>query len=207
MTESRSYRGQPVDDRRRQRRTRFLDSALALFGTQGYAASSIPAVCRHASLSSRQFYESFTDREDLLKAVYDDIQDATMSAVSDAVVAALERHARLDDVLEAGVAAFVDYYADSPERIRLSFVEVVGVSPAFEVYRRERRLKWADLLAAVSDRAAQQGLPVADTDPLVWSAYLGAVNFAIVENAENPDTTVDDVMRVMRRMLRPGVLG
>ncbi len=207
MTESRNYRGQSVDDRRRERRARFLDSALQLFGTQGFAATSIPAVCKHAALSSRQFYEAFTDREDLLRALYDEIQDATMATVSDAVVAALDRQGTLDEVLDAGVIAFVTYYNDEPERIRISFVEVIGVSPAFEAYRRERRLQWASLLGAVSDRGAHQGLELASTDPLVWSAYLGAVNAAIVENAENPETSVDDVIRVMRRMLRPGVLG
>ncbi|WP_336789539.1 TetR/AcrR family transcriptional regulator [Gordonia malaquae] len=207
MTESRNYRGQSVDDRRRLRRARFLDSGLQLFGTQGYAGTSIPAVCKHAALSSRQFYEVFADREDLLKALYDETQDAAMAAVSDAIAVELEKQSTLEEMFGAGITAFVMYYADSPQRIRVSFIEVVGVSPGFEAHRRERRLQWASLLAAVSERGAQQGMDVTASDPLAWAAYLGAVNAAIVEHSEDASTTVDDVMRVMRRMLRPGVLG
>ncbi len=51
----RLYRGISPSERRAQRRERLLEAGLQLFGTDGYADSSIRAVCTQASLNSRYF--------------------------------------------------------------------------------------------------------------------------------------------------------
>lgn len=62
----RRYRGITASERRAQTRERLLEAGLELFGTQGYADTSIRAVSTAASMNSRYFYESFSSREDLL---------------------------------------------------------------------------------------------------------------------------------------------
>ena len=47
-----------------------MEAGLELFGTLGYARTSVRAVSAAASLNSRYFYESYRSREDLLYAVY-----------------------------------------------------------------------------------------------------------------------------------------
>ena len=47
-----------------------MKAGLELFGTIGYARTSVRAVSAAASLNSRYFYESFGSREDLLYSVY-----------------------------------------------------------------------------------------------------------------------------------------
>ena len=47
-----------------------MEAGLELFGTVGYASTSVRAVSAAASLNSRYFYESFSSREDLLYSVY-----------------------------------------------------------------------------------------------------------------------------------------
>src|ERR1700676_2886142 len=78
---SRLYRGVSPSERRAQRRDRLLQAGLEVFGTNGYAASSIRAICAEASLNSRYFYESFSGREELLYHVYTDIVHEIASAV------------------------------------------------------------------------------------------------------------------------------
>ncbi|MCF8587124.1 TetR/AcrR family transcriptional regulator [Gordonia liuliyuniae] len=208
MTETRSYRGRSIDERRTERRERFLDAALTLFGTTGYAATAVPAVCKAAGLSSRQFYELFSDREDLLRALYDRVQDESTAAVSEALDAALSTSGiTVEEVLDAGIRAFVEYYASSTERTRVSFVEVVGVSPRFEDHRHARRGEWTTLLDSVTTLGHERGLALSASPPLVWSGYIGAVNALIVERSVNPDVTVDELMDAMRRLLRPGAIG
>ncbi|GAA4683139.1 TetR/AcrR family transcriptional regulator [Gordonia humi] len=207
MAEARSYRGQSIEDRRRQRRGRFLDAALTLFGRDGYAATSVPAVCKEAGHSSRQFYELFSDREQLLRALYDQLQTESRAAVSDALTAALRDEVGLEALLDAGVGAFVDYYAASPERTRVNFIEAVGVSPDFEEHRHAGRAEWSALLGSVTEAGQEQGLAVATTSPLVWAGYIGAVNALIVERSVTESVTTAEVMDAMRRLLRPGVIG
>jgi len=207
MTEPRLYRGLSMQDRRRERRRRFLDSAIELFGTQGYAVTSVAAVCRHAVLSSRQFYEEFNDREHLLRTVYDQTEDAASAAVVAAVQAAFTDDSSLDAVLDAGVGAFIDYFSADPRLTRICFIEAVGVSPEFEEHRATRRSQWGESLAAIADTGIERGVLSGGVDALLWTGFIGAVNAVIVEQMNSPDLTAEDTLRVMRAMLRRGVLG
>lgn len=196
-----------MQDRRLDRRRRFCESGIALFGTVGYAATSVAAVCKHASLSSRQFYEEFADREGLLREVYDHAEDDAAVAVESAVLGGFDGGGRLDEVLDAGVSAFVNYFAADPRLTRICFVEVVGVSEAFERHRADRRTRWGTLLSAVSSTGIERGLIQQQTDQILWTGFIGAVNAIVVEQSESPDLTSADTLRAIGTLLHRGVLG
>ncbi|MFW0792156.1 TetR/AcrR family transcriptional regulator [Gordonia sp. CPCC 205333] len=207
VADSRIYGGESVDERRRSRRVRFRDAALELFGANGYAATPVPAICKAAGLSTRQFYQDFSDREHLLRDLYDSIQDRSMTAVANAVAIALRADANLEAVLRAAVEAFVSVYEEDARMTRVAFIEVVGVSPALEAHRHERRQQWTEQLRGVLLDAEAHGLPVSHTGRLGWVAYLGAVNAAIVERANDPSITRVELLDTMQTLLRPGILG
>ncbi len=85
-TTTRPYRGVPADERRAERRARFLDAGLALFGSRGPAATRLDDLCAEAGLTKRYFYESFGSMDELLEAVFDqlvaDLSAATLEAVA-----------------------------------------------------------------------------------------------------------------------------
>lgn len=129
----RPWRGVSAKDRTTDRRERLLEAGLELFATRGYANSSVREVCRAAGLTERYFYESFSDREALLKAIADGIVEDFLAAVAP-ILPLLESD--LHRATHEGAAAFVASLADDPRRARLLFVESVGVSPAAEDHRR-----------------------------------------------------------------------
>src|SRR5450631_2127010 len=98
---ARLYRGIDPSERRAQRRERLLDAGLDVFGTHGYASSSIRTVSAAASLNSRYFYESFSDREDLLYFVYKRI----VSEVAAAVVEVTTREETIEQQAYEGLRA------------------------------------------------------------------------------------------------------
>jgi AcrR family transcriptional regulator len=130
---SRRYRGLDAGQRQSARRERLLAAGLELFGTAGQSAVSVKQVCREAGLTERYFYESFKDREDLLRAVFEEqirlVREATFGAVAGAAND-IEAQAR------AGMDAFIRAVANDPRIARVIFLEVVGVSPALEDRRR-----------------------------------------------------------------------
>src|SRR5687767_13409420 len=69
----RRIRGRTLAERRSERRDAMLAAGLELFGTKGYAATTVEEVCRRAYVSSRNFYEEFENRLDLLVAVGEQI--------------------------------------------------------------------------------------------------------------------------------------
>ncbi|KIA63672.1 TetR/AcrR family transcriptional regulator [Nocardia vulneris] len=137
---SRTYDGVLVAERRAERRTQFLIAGLAVYGTEGYTSSTIAMVCKRAGLARAQFYEHFENREDLLLAVYDMVQADARSAAAAAVEAAPE-----GDFLaraRAAMQAYANAVGSDPNRARVSYVEVVGVSARVEQHRIDQREIW-----------------------------------------------------------------
>src|ERR1019366_4168437 len=105
---TRVYRGQSNLERREERRDRLLAAGLDLFGTAGYAATSIEGICTTAGVTARHFYEHFASREALLRAVYDGVIAETQRAVLRALTHSTDAEARAT----AGVRAFVHAYLE-----------------------------------------------------------------------------------------------
>src|SRR3954471_177807 len=83
------YGGRSAEERQAERRRRFLDAALQLFGDPpGYRATTVAALSEAAGLSTRQFYEEFRTLEDVLTALHLEVNDWAEEAVLLAVTAA-----------------------------------------------------------------------------------------------------------------------
>jgi AcrR family transcriptional regulator len=66
---NRPYGGMSGDDRRSERRARFIEAGIAAFGRDGFRGTTTRSVCAEAGLTQRYFYESFADLEALFLAV------------------------------------------------------------------------------------------------------------------------------------------
>ena len=69
MATGRTYAGQTAEERQAKRRAAFMEAGLELYGTKSYAAVTVPEIVEQAGQTRRAFYECFADREDLLRAV------------------------------------------------------------------------------------------------------------------------------------------
>jgi len=112
-TPSRTWAGTTLDDRKAVRREQLIETGLELLGTE--KPVSVRAVCRHAKLTERYFYESFADREELVLAVYERVGSQAHQALVDAVRETAEPDARA----EAAVTAFVELMVDDPRKGRV----------------------------------------------------------------------------------------
>ncbi|MGF6887897.1 AcrR family transcriptional regulator [Nocardia sp. GAS34] len=196
----RMYAGQPVEDRQRQRRARFLESGLTVFARDGYGNSSVGAICKDAGLSSRQFYEEFTGRESLLLELYEQIDRQSREAV--ATVLADRADASAVDTIDAAVRAYIEAIGRDPRKARVALVEVVGAGPKVEKFRLELRRAWGALLAGAAEDAALHGeIPPGDYEMRVL-AIIGAVNYVVdAWSGTDPRPALDDVIRVLRRII------
>ena len=113
----------PADDRRAERRALLIDAAFDLLGTDGWAGTSVRAVCARARLNPRYFYESFGDLDALVVAVYDDVIAQLAREVVEAHSAA-----RPDAVSQARAAVdcIVRFVDDDRRRARVLYVEALG---------------------------------------------------------------------------------
>lgn len=193
----RLYRGISASDRRAQRRERFLEAGLELFGTRGYAGTSIRAVSAAASLNSRYFYESFTSREDLLFAIYQGIIGDIASRAAVAVAAA----DTVEDKARAGLRVGWTTLTEDPRKARIVAFEVVGVSDRLERLRRQNRHALADLTVQGALSVAPENIKLRLDPVLTARALMGGVVEVLADWLNGDvDASVDEVVEHFTRL-------
>ncbi len=78
------WSGVPLQDRQALRRDELISAGVTLLGGESGPALTVRAVCRRAGLTERYFYESFADRDEFVRAVYDDVCNRAMSTLMSA---------------------------------------------------------------------------------------------------------------------------
>jgi len=193
----RRYRGLTPSERSAERRERLLDAGLELFGTQGYANTSIRAVSAAASVNVRHFYESFSSREDLLFQIYERI-------VHEIVLAAADETAKADTMegkARAGLRAGWTIVTEDRRKARIVTVEIVGVSDRLNRLRR-------DIRHALADLTARNALSIAGSDieyrldPVLTARTLigGVVEVLIDWINGDVDASVDEIVEHFTRL-------
>jgi AcrR family transcriptional regulator len=115
----------PLQDRQTLRHDALIEAGIAALGDPAGPALTVRTVCRTAELTERYFYESFTDRDDFVRAVYDSVCTTAM--------AALNTSASPRDAVEW----FVTMMVDDPTRGR-----VLLIAPASEPVLTQSGADW-----------------------------------------------------------------
>ncbi len=89
MTQARPYAGVEAADRLSRRRYQLRECGLHLLGSDVDPAElTVRGICQRAGLATRYFYESFTDKDEFIGAVFDwaitQLATATQAAVASA---------------------------------------------------------------------------------------------------------------------------
>jgi AcrR family transcriptional regulator len=107
-TSGQNYRGLPATERAQQRKGRLIDAALDLMGDGAWRAATVDALCTRAGLNKRYFYESFSNLDDVARAVVDSVAATVAAAALSAFSAhspeedlASRAHATLDAVIRS----------------------------------------------------------------------------------------------------------
>ena len=119
------WSGVPLEDRQALRRDDLVAAGVGLLGSESGPVLTVRAVCRAAGLTERYFYESFSDRDEFVGAVYDDVCTRAMSTLSSSTTAR--------DAVERFVALMVD----DPTRGR-----VLLLAPAVEPVLTQSGADW-----------------------------------------------------------------
>lgn len=101
------WSGVPLPDRQALRHDELVGAGVKLLGNAEGPALTVRAVCHEAGLTERYFYESFTDRDEFVRAVYDDVCARAMSTLMTA------------ETPRDAVEKFVALMVDDPARGRV----------------------------------------------------------------------------------------
>lgn len=186
MVSARVYSGMSAEERHRNRRTRLIEAATELIGTRGVAAATVTAVCAESGVTSRYFYQHFSDRDALLRAVYQQLYATFQEVIVDAIPDAGEP----PEVLAyAPIRRLVGMIDNDPRLGRILFVES-ATEPLLRELRSELMAGFTDLVL----REARLHLDIADSAwglpiwlrPWAWEGYSKSCAADSTENWNSP---------------------
>lgn len=197
---ARAYGGVAPEQRRAERRARLLQAGLALFTGTGFAATKISELCTEAGVSTRNFYEEFATKEDLLRELHDLIN----ATAFDRVRAALSRLETTD--LTARVTTLLDVFVRSvtadPRLPRLNYVEAVGINAEIEQQHVRWVNTWAEFIESEALRAAAAGVAPQRSYRFTAIALVGAITGLLREwQAHEPPLAVDEIATEIRELM------
>ena len=201
----RGYRGLSAEELRRQRHDRLIAAGIELFGGRGYAATPIEAVCSHAKVSTRHFYEQFEGRESILHAVHTALvarmEDILRVSLTDSTTPLTQRVA---DTIEAAVF----YLLDDPRRGRILCIEAVGVSDVMEKKRRQTTHNLAAIITRYANLMADNDVLHERDYHLPGVALVGMFNELIAEwLSEDTGLSAREMAREAKIMFRAMIFG
>jgi AcrR family transcriptional regulator len=152
------WTGVPLESRLALRRDNLIAAGVQLLGGEHGPALTVRAVCRKAALTERYFYESFADRDEFVRAVYDDVCARAMNALTSAKTP------------REAVEQFVELMVDDPVRGR-----VLLLAPAVEPVLTRSGAEWMpDFIELLQRKLSRIGDPV--LQKMIATSLVGALS-------------------------------
>lgn len=124
----RSLKELPVTGRQWVRRGELLEAARRVFERDGYHSATVSAIVQAAGLSQGAFYLYFADK----KAVFAALQEEMATLLRRRIYWATREEPDAARRLEAGLAAYFEYYAEYHAWNRRLTIEGLGIDASFE---------------------------------------------------------------------------
>jgi AcrR family transcriptional regulator len=200
----RRYGGMGPEERQRQRREKLIVAALAVFGEQGFHASTVRDVCGRAELTSRYFYESFESMDALFEAVYVSVSRELMRKT----MVALQGVPMVPEQLaEAAMRTFLEFIQEDPRRARVTLIDAQTVGPNANRASQQADRDFVALLTSFID-ALYPGMGEATglSPYFISTGMLGAMmRMATVWVESKCEMPLDDMLRNMMMFYVAGI--
>jgi len=144
--------GLPAEEVRAAQRERLLRSVVAAVARRGFGETTVADIVRGARVSKAAFYAHFTDKEDCFLAATglgrELMFDRIISAAS-----ALPPAASAEDMLRAGLRAFLDFLVQESTFTRAFYIDMPAVGPGAVERLEKAQHSFARLNRAWHERA------------------------------------------------------
>ncbi|MFC4589237.1 TetR/AcrR family transcriptional regulator [Sphaerisporangium corydalis] len=175
MATGRDYRGMTAEQRLADRRERLLTAAYTLFAGAGFTATTIERLCAAARISNRAFYECFTGREDLMRAVYDRCVQETLLTVAKAIGEAPPDPARR---IQAGIREYITFVTRDARRARIMHLEV---RRAGDILTGHRQRAVTDFTTIIEETLGDLPEDLPEWTHLLSLGMVGAIQELLIE--------------------------
>jgi AcrR family transcriptional regulator len=191
-----------------QTRAALVTAGRRLFGTSGFAATSVEDIAREARVTTGALYHHFPTKAAVFEAVFEQLHAELLAA---SMSAGTER-GDVVDLLIAGFGVFLDKVLE-PEVQRILLTDAPAVLGLPRFIELDERHAFPATVAALT-AASEQGTLRVDDPPTLARLLLGALTRAglLIAGSAEPAATRDAVASTLRALItgftpRPGDVG
>jgi AcrR family transcriptional regulator len=181
-------------------RRALIASARELFGSKGFAGTSVDEVVRHAGVTKGALYHHFRDKDDLFRAVIEEVKLEVTNAAAASYFEAVEGSDAQESLLLTCLSLIDAHLDQAVQRITVLDARAVLSSSA----RRELDARYEVALLRGALRAAMRAGTV-ERQPIVPLAHIlaGALTeaCALIAEADDKVTARAEVGDVITRLL------
>jgi AcrR family transcriptional regulator len=180
-----------------QTRAALVSAGRLLFGTRGFAATSVEDIAREARVTTGALYHHFPTKAAVFEAVFEQVHADLLEASAQAAAAVTEPV----EMLSAGLNAFLDEVLE-PEVQRIIITDAPSVLGLARFVELDERYAFTAMVAALEAANESGALRVADPATLA-RLLLGALTRAglLIASSEEPRATRDAVAATLRALL------
>lgn len=201
---TRMYRQASAEQRMFEREQRLLAAALELFSRDGYAQTTIEALCSEAKVTTRHFYQAFATRDALLLKLYNqliaDLQQGLLLAI-------MGEDLSLQDRIKRLIQALIQHYLTDKRCAQIGVIEVVGASPMIERRRREVIHGIARMIETFMLHLAALGRIPEHNYRMLALAIVGGVNELIADWLVSQQPSLEELEAEMIYAINTLILG
>ncbi len=157
-------------------RERLLAAIVAQVAANGYRATKITEVVKAASVSTRDFYELFDDKEDCFLAAFDVVRDHLEGLIEKAVAEETDWPPQVIAALRAAL----DFFAAEPEPARFCLLEAVSATPAIAIRFREAVLAGVPALAEGRAELADPSALLPGTEDAILGGVVSSATRSVI---------------------------
>ena len=198
----RSYRGMPPEQRAAQRRERFVEAGLNLFGNEGFHATTVRKLCKEAGLTDRYFYESFSSMEECLIEVYERCLQGILARLQQSLTNLSSGSAFPEDLISR---LLNDFFAEmeDPRVAKVCMFEAEGVSDHMHALYNDYIRRFVVILMGAS-RAYVKEWPLTDEETeVLGNAVVGGIiqatrNWAVNDYHLSREALVNGIMVIFK---------
>jgi AcrR family transcriptional regulator len=180
-----------------QTRAALVAAGRELFGTSGFAATSVDDIARAARVTTGALYHHFPTKAAVFEAVFEQVHADLLAASMAAAAGAADTI----ELLAAGFGAFLDKVLE-PEVQRIIITDAPAVLGLARFTELDERYAYAATVAALEAANAAGALRV-DDPPTLARLLLGALTRAglLIASSPEPAATRDAVAATLRALI------
>jgi AcrR family transcriptional regulator len=180
-----------------QTRAALVTAGRQLFGTHGFAATSVEDIAREARVTTGALYHHFPTKAAVFEAVFEQLHGELLDASAAAAVGASDAV----ELLAAGFGAFLDKVLE-PEVQRVIITDAPAVLGLERFVELDERYALAATVAAL-EAANESGVLQVDDPPMLARLLFGALTRAglLIASSAEPRATRDAVAATLRAVI------